>query len=146
MLALFGAIYDDDVRAVYAHGGLASYATALASSFCYLPHDVVVSPIYAGDAAAAIIELLLDREEGIWHLAAPVAFSWLEHVRRIAYHAGISLAGLTMKSRADLPWMAPRPAFSALASTRGTVIPPLNDSIGRFIETLGLEERSLVHA
>jgi len=42
LLALLGALYEDDVKAVYVHGGLASYASALQSPYCYVPHDAVV--------------------------------------------------------------------------------------------------------
>jgi hypothetical protein len=41
-LALFGALYEDEVRAVLVGGGLASYQSVLHGQFCYLPHDVVV--------------------------------------------------------------------------------------------------------
>ena len=50
LLALLGALYEDDVRAVYAHGGLASYASAFATPFCYVPHDAIVPGVLtAGD-------------------------------------------------------------------------------------------------
>src|SRR5262249_41682017 len=41
-LALFGALFEDGVRAVSARGGLAGYDTLLHSPFCYVPHDAVV--------------------------------------------------------------------------------------------------------
>jgi hypothetical protein len=50
LLALFGALFEDDVRAVYARGGLSSYYSLLQSPFCYLPHDVIVpGALTAGD-------------------------------------------------------------------------------------------------
>jgi dienelactone hydrolase len=52
LLALFGALYEDDVRAVYARGGLVSYRSVLASPFFYVPHDVLVpGALTAGDLA-----------------------------------------------------------------------------------------------
>jgi dienelactone hydrolase len=42
LLALFGALFEDNVRAVYARGGLTGYGSLLDSPFCYLPHDAVV--------------------------------------------------------------------------------------------------------
>jgi dienelactone hydrolase len=42
LLALLGALFEDDVRAVYAGGGLTGYESVLRSPFCYLPHDVIV--------------------------------------------------------------------------------------------------------
>jgi hypothetical protein len=50
LLALFAALYEDDVRAVYLHGGLTSYASTLQSPFCYVPHDAVIpGAVSAGD-------------------------------------------------------------------------------------------------
>src|SRR5262249_4012878 len=42
LLALFGALFDDDIRAVHVRGGLVSYASVLDSQFCHVPHDAVV--------------------------------------------------------------------------------------------------------
>jgi hypothetical protein len=42
LLAMLGALYEDDVRAAFTHGGLASLTSTLASPFCYLPHDAIV--------------------------------------------------------------------------------------------------------
>jgi cephalosporin-C deacetylase-like acetyl esterase len=58
LLALFGALYEGDVRAVYAYGGLTGYQSLLHSPFCYVPHDVIVpGALSAGDLAdvAAIL-------------------------------------------------------------------------------------------
>jgi cephalosporin-C deacetylase-like acetyl esterase len=50
LLALFGALYERDVRAVYAQGGLTGYQSLLHSPFCYVPHDVIVpGALTAGD-------------------------------------------------------------------------------------------------
>jgi hypothetical protein len=42
LLALLGALFEEDVRAVYGRGGLVSYQSVLRSPFIYLPHDAVV--------------------------------------------------------------------------------------------------------
>jgi hypothetical protein len=42
LLALFGALYEDDVQAVYVRGGLVSFQSILDSEFLYVPHDVIV--------------------------------------------------------------------------------------------------------
>ncbi|HEV3025865.1 MAG TPA: acetylxylan esterase, partial [Pirellulales bacterium] len=41
-LAMFGALFEDDVRAVYARGGLTGFQSLLQSPFCYFPHDCLV--------------------------------------------------------------------------------------------------------
>ncbi|HMF19258.1 MAG TPA: hypothetical protein VKE98_18775, partial [Gemmataceae bacterium] len=50
LLALFGALYEPDIKAVYARGGLAGYQSILQSPFCYVPHDAVLpGALTAGD-------------------------------------------------------------------------------------------------
>jgi dienelactone hydrolase len=50
LLALFGALFEDDIRAVHVRGGLASYDSLLHSPFCYVPHDALVpGALTAGD-------------------------------------------------------------------------------------------------
>ena len=52
LLALLGALFNDDVRRVYVHRGLSSFRSALRSPHVYLPHDVVVPGVLsAGDLA-----------------------------------------------------------------------------------------------
>jgi dienelactone hydrolase len=42
LLALFGALFEEQVRAIYLRGGLTGYQALLQSPFCYVPHDAVV--------------------------------------------------------------------------------------------------------
>lgn len=57
-MALLGALYEDDVRAVYVRGGLSDFASVLESPFCFVPHDVVVPGVLTVgdlcDVAAAL--------------------------------------------------------------------------------------------
>jgi hypothetical protein len=68
LLALFGALFDDDIRAVAVRGGLSGYASLLADPFCYVPHDALVpAALTAGDlcdVAAALAPRPL-RMEGL---------------------------------------------------------------------------------
>ncbi len=50
VLALFGALYEDNVRAVAARGMIAGYQSVLRDRFCYVPHDAIVpGALTAGD-------------------------------------------------------------------------------------------------
>lgn len=42
LLALLGGLFEDDIRAIYVHGGLSSYQSAFQGPYVYLPHDVVI--------------------------------------------------------------------------------------------------------
>jgi cephalosporin-C deacetylase-like acetyl esterase len=50
LLAVFGALFRDQSRAVYVHGSLAGFQSVLESPFLYVPHDVIVpGALTAGD-------------------------------------------------------------------------------------------------
>ncbi|MBI2947620.1 MAG: acetylxylan esterase [Verrucomicrobia bacterium] len=50
LLALFGALFEDDVRAVFAGGTLAGFQAVVRDRFCYVPHDSIVpGALTAGD-------------------------------------------------------------------------------------------------
>jgi hypothetical protein len=58
LVALFGALYEPGVRAVYARGGLRDYQSLLRSPFLHVPHDALVPGALTagdlGDVAAAL--------------------------------------------------------------------------------------------
>jgi hypothetical protein len=47
LLALLGALFEDDVKAVLVRNGLCDYHAVLDSAFCYLPFDAVVPGVLA---------------------------------------------------------------------------------------------------
>ncbi len=68
LLALFGALFEPDVKAIYARGGLAGYQMLLHGYFCYVPHDAVVpGALTAGDLGdvAALLAPQPVRLEGL---------------------------------------------------------------------------------
>ncbi len=58
LLALLGALFDDDVQRVYVRGGLVGYQSVLESPFVYIPHDVVVPGVLTtGDLSDVVASL-----------------------------------------------------------------------------------------
>jgi dTDP-4-dehydrorhamnose reductase len=96
-------------------------------------NDVVVSHTYVPDLADACLDLLIDAEKGIWHLANSGALSWLELARQGARLAGIDASGLEGRPCSAFGLAACRPAFSALATERGLALPPLEDALARYM-------------
>ena len=94
LLALFTALFEDDVRAVYVGGGLTGYASLLQSPFCYVPHDALIpGALTAGDlcdVAAALAPRPLRMErlvDGLNRVAGPVETSRIMEPARSAYGA-----------------------------------------------------------
>jgi dTDP-4-dehydrorhamnose reductase len=95
--------------------------------------DMMVSPTYVPELAEASLDLLIDGERGVWHLANRGALSWAALARRAAALAALDPAGVEGRPAAALGWRAPRPAFSALGSERGQLLSELDDALERFL-------------
>jgi dTDP-4-dehydrorhamnose reductase len=94
--------------------------------------DIIVSPTYVPDLVHACLDLLIDRERGVWHLTNGQALSWSELALRAARVAGVDPSGLRPRRADDLGLRAPRPRYSALDSLRGTMMPSLDDALRRW--------------
>jgi len=103
--------------------------------------DVFVSPTYVPDLAEATLTLLVDGGEGLFHLAAPEVLSWSELARRAAERAGVRTDRLVACSARDHARRAARPRYSALASTRASLLPTLDDALRRFVDALATASR-----
>ena len=95
--------------------------------------DLVVSPTYVPDLAQASLDLLIDGETGLHHLANVGAVSWADLAARAAAAAGLDPSGVVSCESCDMGWTARRPAYSALGSTHGTAMPTLDDALARFV-------------
>jgi dTDP-4-dehydrorhamnose reductase len=93
--------------------------------------DAVVSPTYTPALANAVLDLVLDGECGIWHLANRGAMSWAAFARAIAKASGLP-AHIQNRTCEELAWRARRPANSALASSRGHLLTELDEAIWQF--------------
>jgi dTDP-4-dehydrorhamnose reductase len=99
----------------------------------------VVSPTYVPDLTNAVLDLLIDGEAGLWHLTNQGATSWANFARLAARLAGADPSLVTEAAEiADSGRMAARPRYSALASERGTLLPPLEDALRRYLQQCSL--------
>jgi dTDP-4-dehydrorhamnose reductase len=96
--------------------------------------DMRVSPTYVPDLVHACLDLAIDAEAGIWHLANAGTVSWAELARKAADAAGIDASRLEAVSAASLGMRAARPAFTGMSSERGILLPPLENALARYLE------------
>lgn len=95
--------------------------------------DVFVSPTYLPDLVHNCLDLALDREAGIWHLANAGVTSPAGLMRAAAALAGLDVDRVVSVSARELGG-ARRPPFSALRSRRGAMLAPLESALGRYHE------------
>ncbi|WP_017718262.1 family 1 glycosylhydrolase [Kamptonema formosum] len=94
--------------------------------------DAVVSPTYVPDLVNTSLDLLIDGECGVWHLANPSEIAWAELARLAAKLANVSAGRIEPRPMRDLGFAAPRPAYSALGSERGVLLPALDSALSRY--------------
>lgn len=105
--------------------------------------DAVISPTYVPDLCQAALDLLIDGERGIWHLASDGAITWADFARLCAESANLDVDLIESRPTKELNFAAARPLYSALTSERGKVMPSLENAVARFIknaETLSFLE------
>jgi dTDP-4-dehydrorhamnose reductase len=95
--------------------------------------DLTVTPAYLPDLVDEVLDLVVDGTTGIWHLAPPEPVTWADFVVDAARCARLDPVRVQRKPSAAFAWRAPRPAYSALATTRGIALPSLADSLTRFV-------------
>jgi len=95
--------------------------------------DLFISPTYVPDLVHAGLDLLIDGERGVWHLANSGVVTWAEFARLAAECAGASVSRLEPSPVRSLGLAAPRPAYSVLGSERGRLLPPLENALARYL-------------
>jgi dTDP-4-dehydrorhamnose reductase len=85
----------------------------------------VVSPTYVPDLVHATLDLLLDGEQGIWHLANEGSVSWHGLARDIADRAGVSARKIVDSAGAK--------ADNTLGTSRGQLLRPLEAALSDFM-------------
>lgn len=94
--------------------------------------DALVSPTYLPDLVHTALDLLIDGESGLWHLANRGAMTWADLARQAANLHGLDASRVEGRPQESLGWKAPRPRFSAIESERAWLMPPLEDALARY--------------
>jgi dTDP-4-dehydrorhamnose reductase len=98
----------------------------------FAPDDLTVSPTYVPDLVHACLDLIIDRECGVWHLTNHHALTWLELAGAAAAHAGIDRSRPHPQPAEDCNYAAARPRYSALHSARAVLLPTLDSALYRY--------------
>jgi len=91
-----------------------------------------VSPTYVPDLVDAVLDLLIDGDTGLRHLANPAAISWADFARAVARALDLDAELVRGAPAGSFGWAAQRPAYAALSTQRGQIMPPLENAIARY--------------
>ena len=94
--------------------------------------DLYVSPTYVPDLVNTSLDLLIDDETGIWHLANKGAISWADLAYETANRWKLNSIFINPMPAEDISFQAKRPAYSVLGSEKGILLPSLENALQRF--------------
>jgi dTDP-4-dehydrorhamnose reductase len=97
------------------------------------PADSVVSPTYVPDLVNASLDLLIDGERGVWHLANADAMTWFEFAQAVAVAFGLPTHRIRPVPTERVWGPARRPVNSALSSDRGCLLRPVAEALAIFV-------------
>lgn len=127
--AFFGPWDDYNFVTIALHALAAGHELRAAS-------DQFVSPTYVPDLVNATLDLLIDGETGIRHLANDGTVTWAELARLAAETTGVPAGGVRPVPAAELEQIAVRPAYSVLGTERGQILSPLEDALASYVKAI----------
>ena len=97
-------------------------------------NDQTTSPTYLPDLTRAALDLLIDGEAGVWHLANAGAVTWAGWAAQVAALEGLNAALIDAVPAADLGPLAARARDSVLGSERGWIMPEFGEALRHWSE------------
>lgn len=99
----------------------------------------VVTPTFVPDLVHASLDLLIDEEQGVWHLTNQEPVSWFDFGRRVAETLDLDARLVRPARPEELGWRARRPEYVPLGSKHGQLLPKLEDALARHRARRGVE-------
>jgi len=98
--------------------------------------DWIVTPTYVPALVQNSLDLLIDGEQGVWHLACRGEISWAGLARAVARLGGCDPGLVDGVPGSTLGLQAARPTYSALVSGRGQLMPCYDAMLGACVALL----------
>ena len=98
--------------------------------------DVTISPTYVPDLVNVSLDLLVDNETGIWHLANHGELTWADFAYEIADRFRLNRKYINAVNNDEMNYPAKRPLYSVLSSKRGIMLPSLEDALKRYTQEM----------
>ena len=105
--------------------------------------DVFISPTYVPDLVHTTLDLLIDKEAGIWHLANQGAITWADLAYHVAEKLDLDKSLIHAVAAHEMNYVARRPNYSVLASERGHLLPSLENALERYLFEEAKEKRKI---
>ena len=99
--------------------------------------DVVISPTYIPDLVHTCLDLLIDKEKGIWHIANDGEITWADFAIMVSERSGHTRNLLDLKTLKEMQFIAQRPYYSVLKTQKGIKLPRLENALDRYFAETG---------
>jgi dTDP-4-dehydrorhamnose reductase len=100
------------------------------------PVDLVFSPTYVPDLVHTALDLLLDNEYGILHVANSGETTWADFASNIAQMAGCDPELVIARPIGQMRLKAKRPVYCVIKSERGIKLPSFQNALKRYFESV----------
>lgn len=94
--------------------------------------DHMISPTFIPHLADIVLDLIIDRAHGLYHISNGETLNWLQFAHEISAACDLNPRYIGSASAEEMGWIAPRPAQSGLRSIHGQIVPTLNQAISAF--------------
>jgi len=95
-------------------------------------NDIYISPTYVPDLVHATLDLLIDHEKGIWHLANKGILTWADLAYEVADRCQLDSSFINAVPSQEIAYPAPRPKYSVLGTEKGHLLPSLENALDRY--------------
>jgi dTDP-4-dehydrorhamnose reductase len=93
-----------------------------------------VSPTYVPHLADVVLDLTIDRAQGLWHISNGETLSWHDFAHALTATCGLNARHIGSASPEELGWIAKRPLQSGLQSIHGQMAPRLGHAFDAFAQ------------
>ncbi|HEX8231820.1 MAG TPA: family 1 glycosylhydrolase [Caulobacteraceae bacterium] len=98
--------------------------------------DQTVTPTYVPDLVQAVLDLVVDQSQGVWHLSNHDPMTWAEFAREVARALELPTRLVRGVAGEGLGFAAPRPAYAALGTERGRIMPGFGQALARYAQAV----------
>ena len=122
----FFSPWDDYNFVHYVRKSLSNYETITVAK------DIYISPTYVPHLVTTCLDLLIDREAGIWHLTNKGSLTWAEFAFEVADKFDLNKELIHAVYADKIDYAAKRPLFSVLGSERGYLLPSFESAMHEY--------------
>ena len=106
-------------------------------------NDLFISPTYVPDLVNATLDLMIDKEIGIRHLANKGAITWADLAFEVADRFDLDKQFIHAVPSSQMGYIAQRPFYSVLGTEKGYILPSLENALDRYMEIKQNERRKV---